>query len=525
MIIENHYNLLEKKYKLSTTYKLFVSTSIISSLFKEGFYWGLIYFDSLLKKNHNNLIKYAIILITILSIHIPAERLSLYYKTKLLDGIKTSNRSYYQDALNHISKNHLVNADLVEFNNSIDVVNNYYEDYIKNIRNHYDLYLLCISFYIVALKINLPLLTSLFITFYLVTKKLNEIKFIKDEKLNIQLIELENEVRNYFITSKTLIVNNQFNDKYFHKKVKELETLRSQIQELSNQLDIQINMMILLIVIITIYTKRKEIAVDNFFYYFLMVYDIESIGDKIMEYYKDKVNFSILNEKLKYLNSVISERNHYIRENIKINDILISRIENKAPKLYLMKQLHIKKGDHILVTGESGNGKSSFFNIFKGIVNPEQLDININISQIINHTYLSVQNHKELYSGNLYDIITNYEDDKNIKLINYALNMAFFDKKSDNDEFIDVEKISGGEKARILIARTIYLTIKYKYQILLLDEIDENLNDKLATGICQNIRNIFKDRIIFYITHNDNVKKLFDKVITVTKGIIEHNIE
>jgi len=60
------------------------------------------------------------------------------------------------------------------------------------------------------------------------------------------------------------------------------------------------------------------------------------------------------------------------------------------------------------------------------------------------------------------------------------------------------------------------------YNILLFDEIDENLNDQLAQEICNNLRDIFKDKIILYITHNEKVKKLFSKKFLVTKGLITH---
>ena len=56
------------------------------------------------------------------------------------------------------------------------------------------------------------------------------------------------------------------------------------------------------------------------------------------------------------------------------------------------------------------------------------------------------------------------------------------------------------------------------------DEIDENLNDELAQEICFNLRDIFKDKIILYITHNEKVKQSFAKKFTVTKGVIESNI-
>jgi ABC-type lipoprotein export system ATPase subunit len=84
--------------------------------------------------------------------------------------------------------------------------------------------------------------------------------------------------------------------------------------------------------------------------------------------------------------------------------------------------------------------------------------------------------------------------------------------------FIDIDKISSGEKIRLSIAKIIYIVLKNNYKILLFDEIDKNLNDELAIAICKNIKTIFANKIILYITHNQKVKSLFTKVIYINNG-------
>ena len=162
--------------------------------------------------------------------------------------------------------------------------------------------------------------------------------------------------------------------------------------------------------------------------------------------------------------------------------------------------------------------------MIKGIIKPAKLSIKPNIEFINAQTYLTLPNHKSLFSGNLYDIITNYEKTPDTKLIDWALKSSKIDHRINSNQFIDIETLSGGERIRLLIARIIYAVKTKNYNILLFDEIDENLNDELAQEICTNLRDIFKDKIILYITHNEKVKKLFAKKFTVTKGVIESNI-
>jgi ABC-type lipoprotein export system ATPase subunit len=92
--------------------------------------------------------------------------------------------------------------------------------------------------------------------------------------------------------------------------------------------------------------------------------------------------------------------------------------------------------------------------------------------------------------------------------------------KFSNNDFINVEKLSTGERIRLYISQIIYTIITKNYNILLFDELDENLNDEMAQEICLNIQEIFKDKIILYISHNRSIQKLFKKSITVKNGLI-----
>ena len=275
-----------------------------------------------------------------------------------------------------------------------------------------------------------------------------------------------------------------------------------------------------ILIIIVIWLKINELNQFDFLYYFLIVYDVEFIGDVINQYYKNKVTYSKMQDRLLYLNSFIPEFKD-IYEKKKIKNIKIDKIINNKPKLQSTNSLIFEENDHILLNGESGSGKTTLLYLLKGIVKPTQLEITPEIELINSQTYLTLPNHKSLFSGNLYDIITNYDKNIDIDLIEYSLQSSKIYHRLNKNEFIDIETLSGGERIRLLIARIIYAVKTKNYNILLFDEIDENLNDKLAEEVCMNLRDIFKDKIILYVTHNEKVKKLFTKKIVVTKGIIE----
>ena len=274
-------------------------------------------------------------------------------------------------------------------------------------------------------------------------------------------------------------------------------------------------------ILIVIKVKIGELNYNDFFYYFLIVYDVEFISTKVNEYYKNKVNYNKMQDRLKFLNSYNDKLISSQYSKNKLTYVKINKLVHKFPNLQTTKPIIINENDHILINGISGSGKSSLLYMFKGIVKPIVLDIQPNINLIAANTYLTLSNHKSLYDGYLNDIISNYSKNPNNRLIKYAIEISKMDHRLANNEIINIEKLSGGERIRLIIARLIYSIKSGNYSILLFDEIDENLNDILALEIANNLLEIFNDKIILYVTHNEKVKELFKKRIIIDNGIIQ----
>ena len=176
---------------------------------------------------------------------------------------------------------------------------------------------------------------------------------------------------------------------------------------------------------------------------------------------------------------------------------------------------------NVVVDANIGAGKTTLLYLLKGVKSVDHSVVSPPLEQIHSRCFITLPNSRDLYSANLYDILTNFEANPNIELIDWALQSAKMADRLNKNDFVDIEKLSGGERIRVLIARIIYAVKTRNYNVLLFDEIDENLNDKLAEEVCKNLREIFKDKIILYVTHNEKVKQLFEKKIFVKKGVIE----
>ncbi len=190
--------------------------------------------------------------------------------------------------------------------------------------------------------------------------------------------------------------------------------------------------------------------------------------------------------------------------------------------------IKISYKDKIIVNGISGSGKTTFIKLFRYILIPNNVDLELvykdnkykledgfgNISQSI--VYCS-QSGVTFVNGTLQEIITNNNYNQQIydqvcKLTNIPLHF--------NNNNVDVSHISGGELQRINIAKTLYRAIKQDAKILIFDESDSNLDNQSSKKIYDNIFELFKKKLIIIIAHSDNIKQRtdFTKEILINNG-------
>jgi ABC-type lipoprotein export system ATPase subunit len=525
MNIKTHFDLLIDTYNLHHLYKKYIFISILFTVVRESFQWCLLGFSLIVKKHSHLIYKFIYILLFIYLLLIPLEKYFNNIKFSLIKELKIANYKYFKDKLFTLDKDKLLILDLVEFFNTIEHFNECIEFYILNIKIKYDIPFRFISLIIIAINKKIDLLIILFIIFIIIVNYLNNEKIIKEKILMNDYFEYDTIIRKYLINSKHFLINNDFNNEYLLNNINKFVNINNDIEEVNNKLDFNINIWMFIYIIIIIKSKLNMINEYDFYFYFIIIFDIEYISDKFLLYYKNKYIMNKMEKRLLYLYNIISNNNN-IEKDISIIDIdkiIINKFNNCEPKLINNNKIIINKNDHILVTGKSGSGKTSLLYLLKGILKIPELNIEPNIDYINNQSYLTLSNNKSIYSGLLYDIISNYSLTFDIDLINYALKFSKLNNKLNENIYIDIDKLSSGERIRLLIARIIY-TVKYnnKYSILLFDEIDENLNDDLAIEIYKSIHNIFNDKIILYITHNEKVKKLFNKIILVNNGNISY---
>ena len=190
----------------------------------------------------------------------------------------------------------------------------------------------------------------------------------------------------------------------------------------------------------------------------------------------------------------------------------------------------IKKGEMIALVGKSGSGKSTIADIlarFYKVNHGEILIDNVNINKTILNKFRNlfgiVTQEAILFNDTVYNNIRLGKLDATKEEITTAAKIAnadiFINEMEDGyNTFIGEkgDKLSGGEKQRISIARAILKNP----QILILDEATSSLDTESEKLVQDALIKLMKSRTSLVIAHRLSTIKNADKIIVLDKGKI-----
>ena len=183
--------------------------------------------------------------------------------------------------------------------------------------------------------------------------------------------------------------------------------------------------------------------------------------------------------------------------------------------------LKIKENSRVLISGETGSGKSTIARILMNYFAPDKGEVLINNKSISSYNLINIRKdityisqNETIYKDSLYNnIVLNesiiYDEFLNIckicKVDEIVNKHKFkYDMNLEEDGF----GLSGGEKSRIFLARAL---IK-KSSIYIFDETLSNIDVEKEIEILKNVFDNFKTSTFIVITHRLVNKKLFNKV-------------
>lgn len=536
--IENHVKMLINKYKLKSIYNQYISFTVLSSFIKESIVWSIIIMVEYLKKYPEMYMKFIYSIVTLYILHIPITKRYHTLKNEFLKKIIDVNTKYYIDNLLKMNKKDLLNFNFNKYFNHLFNLRYDFERYILVQKHGTDIPIRIMTIFVYAfIKKNFYILLIFLVL--LVVKFSNKIQYEATVKNNVNMVDIydnEDDVKKYMLNSKLFIVNSEINKNYINfileKYNKNLENINT--NNSNSDMNVMVIIFFSILLIVSLNSGDSERTSTNFLLTAFIIYDFEYIMDSLNSYHfliKRNVDFELriktLNDLIKSVkdkdNNEEEKENKKFFENEKINNIVITSLKNDKPYLNISEKIPLNKGDCVLVDGVSGSGKTTLFYILKGIIKPDTIDIKPDLDKINERSFLNLTSNKSIYSGNIYDIISNYEKNINKELFDFSIKNAKLEHLNiTENKYINIEELSAGEQARLVLARNIYLIKKEdKYDLLLFDEVDDNLNDQLAVEIYKNIKDVFKDKIILYITHNQNVKNEFERKIVITNNLLK----
>ena len=180
----------------------------------------------------------------------------------------------------------------------------------------------------------------------------------------------------------------------------------------------------------------------------------------------------------------------------------------------------INNGEKIMIMGNSGSGKSTLLKLIKNYYKVDGVYIN-NQENISNKNILYVSQNEILFTDTLYNNITlgkNIDTKELEKVIRIChIDEMIKDKKIGYNMLIEENgfNISGGEKQRIILARTL-LTHS---NVLLLDESLSEVDIDLERKILKELLKL--NKTILLVSHRNNNLDLFDKLFILKDKKLE----
>lgn len=407
-----------------------------------------------------------------------------------------------------------------------------------------------ISKVLLTLFLDLPLCITSFIIMYFLNSKLTMISLIavllytiivivynrilNDTILEAQIKKAEMntvliESINGFETIKGLNLYDYINLKFENKYIKYLKNVIriDSILNIKENLKEIVNQLIEMIIIFTgvIYVRSETITIGTLMTYnSILVFFLAPIRNLL------SLDNSIIESKriVKRVNEMLKKEENVKKINIVYSDILIKSLSFKQNEKIILNKinLHISKGEKVIITGKSGSGKSTLLKILMNYYNDYQGEIKINGINIksINLKNVYISQNETLFTDTIYNNIVLGNNDSNFSEI---VKMCYVDEIINSNlgynQIIEENgfNISGGQKQRIILARSII----NEFDLLLIDEGLNQIDVELERKILKNLFNKFHDKTIIIVSHRLENMDLYDKLIKLENGKVKECVK
>ena len=457
--------------------------------------------------------------------------LKAYFSKMMLESYLKEDYSFYTS----------INTSLLLRNINIEIPR-FISGVITNTLNFISDTLLIISittmllFYNFYATLLIGLIVFAFALFYLFLTK-TTIKNLGEKRHTYDGISLKNlrEIFDNIKTVKVLNKENFFSERFYNYLNKSLNThMIFNLVASSPRIFLEF-LVILLIIIVCLLSNSNEGIIYTISIYagsaVRLIPSTTKIINSLTNIKFDTPILNILHDKI-FLNknNYPKVSNNSKNKNFNFNSfnssIQFKNVSYNYEKIQVLENINlkIKKNQIIGIIGKTGTGKSTFVDLLAGLIYPKKGEILID-----DFIKLGMENSKHWQSkigymsqeltmidGPLIENIAfgvpikNIDNDRILNCVRDSqLNLTIDQIKNETSGERGI-KFSGGEKQRLVLARTLY----FDPEIIILDEFTNSLDAYTEEEILKTIKSLNnKTRII--ITHNDKILKYCDQIFEI----------
>lgn len=433
-------------------------------------------------------------------------------------------------------RNH-TNGDLLTRINDLGRIKNLISNFFVSVL--VDL-VLAVIVLIVMIKINfsLSLIPILFLFIYILVSLIYGKTITKDIQNNYVI---SSEVNNYLVESlisfetiKNMSIQNYIYNGFI-KKYDEYNEIGKVLFKKINKENLYKGIIISLCNLFIIYFGVKLLNDNSFnitsFITFIslsnyLITPIKNLLDLHIEYQNVKESIRRIKELYQIPTEKLTDfkyKLNYLRGNIDINHVSYSY--NGTDEIIKNISCEVLEGDKVLIYGKSGCGKSTLMKLLiKYLDNNYQGNITIGGYDLKNIDILSLRRsicylsqNEYLYTDTIYENIVLGKKIKYDKFLEISNNLFINEIVKNNSLGYNLlienngENISGGERERILLARSLFK----KANIYIYDELFSEIDVEKERKILEFIFHLYPTKTFIIISHRLSNEDLFDKILNL----------
>ena len=194
--------------------------------------------------------------------------------------------------------------------------------------------------------------------------------------------------------------------------------------------------------------------------------------------------------------------------------------------------LNISEGEFVSIVGQSGSGKSTLMNIMGALDRPTEGGYVLDgtpVSEMKDNQLSEIRNKQIGFVFQTFNLIPRQDALSNVALPLFYMGVGKRKREEKARELLKLvemddrmdhmpNELSGGQKQRVAIARS----LANDPSIILADEPTGSLDSKTGGLVMEIFQKINREhgKTVILITHNENLAKQTDRIVTISDGEI-----